>query len=61
MSYHPAKFDGHRCLGRGDTMISICCVIFQGHVITLWARAHHGKLQSVKFGGHRHPGSEDMF
>ena len=33
VSYNPAKFSGHRYRGSGNTMVSVCHVILQEHVI----------------------------
>ena len=32
VGHHPAKFSGYRQFSSGDVMVSICHVIFQGHV-----------------------------
>ena len=33
VSYHPAKFDGHRHCGSEDIMILVCPMILQDHEI----------------------------
>ena len=50
VSYHPAKFGGHRYYGSGD-MILICHIFSQYHVIKGWCDlvgSHQGRLPSCQ-------------
>ena len=63
LSYHPAKFGGHRHCGCEYIMIFACHVILQYHVINgscvfIGIRVDY---HPDKFGGHRHCGNEDIF
>ena len=54
--HHLAKFGGHRYCGSRNVMFLVCHLIYQNHVIKgsdECIEAHRGKLQPVKFGGHR--------
>ena len=48
VSYHPAKFGGHRHCGSENIMVLMCHVLLEDHVVkgvvTLRAGAHQGKL-----------------
>ena len=48
ISLHPANFDGHRCCGRGDTVL-ICHKILKDHMYEPLKVNHH----PGKFGHHK--------
>ena len=65
MSYHPAKFSGHRHSDSDsrDIMIFVCHVTLQDHVIRAFCGFMVRSFSShypIKFGGHTHCGREDI-
>ena len=61
LSYHSAKFGGHRYCGSANIRFFICCVTTrpEGHV-TWWMEFPHQSYHPVKFGESRSYGKEDV-
>ena len=64
VSYHHAKFVNHKHSGSRDTILLVCHMISQDHVIKgsliIYVGASHRSPHTAKFGAHRHCGIADI-